>query len=125
MRLAPVAKPVPATSEPRGDDAPENCSPDSKPGIVSRNDVVVSADWAAEHLDDDAVVFIEVDDDTSAYDDGHLAGAVRLDWTTDLQDPVRRDLLSPQAFAGLTSAKGNHQRRHHHLVRRQQQLVRR
>jgi thiosulfate/3-mercaptopyruvate sulfurtransferase len=51
-------------------------------------------------------VFVEVDEDTAAYDDGHLAGAVRLDWKTELQDPVRRDLLSSQAFAELLSAKG-------------------
>jgi thiosulfate/3-mercaptopyruvate sulfurtransferase len=73
---------------------------------VSRDEVLVSADWAAEHLDDDGVVFVEVDEDTAAYDGGHLAGAVRLDWKTELQDPVRRDLLSSQAFAELLSAKG-------------------
>ena len=57
---------------------------------MARSDVLVSADWAQSNLDADHVVFVEVDEDTSAYDDGHIVGAVKLDWRTDLQDPSAR-----------------------------------
>ena len=73
---------------------------------MSRNDVLVSADWAQEHLNDDGLVFVEVDEDTSAYDKGHIAGAVRLDWKSDLQDPVRRDFVNKEQFDQLLSGKG-------------------
>jgi thiosulfate/3-mercaptopyruvate sulfurtransferase len=52
------------------------------------------------------VVFVEVDEDVSAYDKGHLAGAVRLDWKTELQDPVVRDFVSREQFENLLSRKG-------------------
>ena len=55
---------------------------------MARSDVLVSADWAESNLDAANVVFVEVDEDTSAYDADHVAGAIRLDWRTDLQDPV-------------------------------------
>ncbi|MGO9098129.1 MAG: sulfurtransferase [Mycobacterium sp.] len=73
---------------------------------MARSDVLVSADWAESNLDADHVVFVEVDEDTSAYDDGHIAGAVKLDWRTDLQDPVRRDFVDAQQFSKLLSDRG-------------------
>jgi thiosulfate/3-mercaptopyruvate sulfurtransferase len=73
---------------------------------MSRNDVLVTADWAQEHLGDPGIVFVEVDEDTSAYDKGHIEGAVKLDWKTDLQDPLRRDFVSKEQFEELLSAKG-------------------
>ena len=73
---------------------------------MSRADVLVDADWAAAHLDDATVVFVEVDEDVSAYDGGHLAGAVRLDWRTELQDPLRRDFVDQNGFETLLSGKG-------------------
>jgi len=73
---------------------------------MSRNDVLVSADWAQEHLNDDGLVFVEVDEDTSAYDKGHITGAVKLDWKSDLQDPVRRDFVNKEQFDQLLSGKG-------------------
>ncbi len=73
---------------------------------MSRTDSLVTADWAAEHLDDPTVVFVEVDEDVSAYDKGHLAGAVRLDWRTELQDQVARDFVDRAGFEKLLSAKG-------------------
>ncbi|HEY3633351.1 MAG TPA: sulfurtransferase [Jatrophihabitantaceae bacterium] len=73
---------------------------------MSRADVLVSADWAEENLDTPGVVFVEVDEDTSAYDGGHIAGAVKLDWKTDLQDSVVRDFVSKDKFEALLSAKG-------------------
>ncbi len=73
---------------------------------MSRQDVLVDADWAQAHLTDPKVVFVEVDEDVSAYDTGHLAGAVRLDWKTELQDQVRRDFVSKEQFEELLSQKG-------------------
>src|SRR3954467_7196386 len=73
---------------------------------MSRNDVLVTADWAQEHLGDPGLVFVEVDEDTSAYDKGHIEGAVKLDWKTDLQDPLRRNFVSKEQFEKLLSEKG-------------------
>jgi thiosulfate/3-mercaptopyruvate sulfurtransferase len=71
-----------------------------------RADVLVDADWAQEHLDDPKVVFAEVDEDVTAYDGGHIAGAVKLDWKTELQDQVVRDFVNKADFEALLSAKG-------------------
>src|SRR3954467_432859 len=73
---------------------------------MSREDVLVDADWVEAHLDDPKVVLVEVDEDVSAYDKGHIEGAVRLDWKTELQDQVRRDFVNREQFEQLLSAKG-------------------
>ena len=73
---------------------------------MSRADVLVDADWVESHLDDPKVVLVEVDEDVSAYDTGHIKGAVRLDWKTELQDQVRRDFVNKEQFEQLLSAKG-------------------
>jgi len=73
---------------------------------MSRADVLVDADWAEAHLSDPNVVFVEVDEDVSAYDTGHIAGAVRLDWKTELQDQVARDFVNKEQFEELLSQKG-------------------
>ncbi|MGN9776053.1 sulfurtransferase [Micromonospora sp. H33] len=73
---------------------------------MSRDTALVSADWAEKNLDAPAVVFVEVDEDTSAYDAGHLPGAIKLDWKTDLQDPVRRDFVNKTQFEALLSERG-------------------
>ena len=73
---------------------------------MSRADVLVSADWAEQNLGQPGIVFVEVDEDTSAYDKGHIAGAVKLDWKTELQDPVRRDFIDKAGFEKLLSSKG-------------------
>ena len=54
---------------------------------------LVSTDWVANHLHDPNVRLLEVDVDTTAYDHGHLAGAIGLNWTTQLGHPIRRDIL--------------------------------
>ena len=69
-------------------------------------DVLVSTDWLDEHLDDPAVRAIEVDEDTSAYEKGHIRGAVSWNWTTDLHTKVGRDYLDRDGFSGLLSAAG-------------------
>jgi thiosulfate/3-mercaptopyruvate sulfurtransferase len=74
--------------------------------MPSRDQVLVTSNWVEQHLDDPSVVLVEVDEDVSAYDAGHIGGAVRIDWTDDLQDPVRRDLLTKTQFEALLSRKG-------------------
>ena len=73
---------------------------------MARNDVLVSAEWAEANLESPDIVFVEVDEDTDAYDVGHLAGAVKLDWRADLQDPVKRDFVDAQQFSKLLSDRG-------------------
>ena len=73
---------------------------------MSTSEVLVDADWVAEHGADDGVVLVEVDEDTTAYDGGHIAGAVKLDWKKDLQDPVRRDFVNREQFEALLSERG-------------------
>ncbi|MEV4050804.1 sulfurtransferase [Amycolatopsis sp. NPDC049688] len=73
---------------------------------MSREDVLVTTQWAEENLDTPGVVFAEVDEDTTAYDAGHIRGAVKFDWRNDLQDGVRRDFVSKEGFEKLLSEKG-------------------
>jgi thiosulfate/3-mercaptopyruvate sulfurtransferase len=73
---------------------------------MSREHVLVDAAWVEERIDDPKVVLVEVDEDTSAYDKGHIRGAVKIDWKQDLQDPVRRDFVNRQQFERLLSERG-------------------
>jgi thiosulfate/3-mercaptopyruvate sulfurtransferase len=73
---------------------------------MSRSDVLVDADWVEARLGDPGVVLVEVDEDTSAYDKGHIANVVKIDWKKDLQDPVRRDFVDKHGFEELLSARG-------------------
>ncbi|MGI8330048.1 sulfurtransferase [Actinomadura scrupuli] len=73
---------------------------------MSRSDVLVDSAWVEEHLDDPGLVLVEVDEDVSAYDKGHIRGAVKIDWKTELQDPVRRDFVDKTGFEQLLSGKG-------------------
>jgi thiosulfate/3-mercaptopyruvate sulfurtransferase len=73
---------------------------------MSRSDVLVDADWVEAHRDDPGVVLVEVDEDTTAYDKGHIRGAVKIDWKKDLQDPVRRDFVDRAGFEALLSERG-------------------
>ncbi|ROO91103.1 thiosulfate sulfurtransferase [Actinocorallia herbida] len=73
---------------------------------MSRNDVLVDAAWVEANLDAPGLVLVEVDEDVSAYDKGHIRGAVKIDWQTELQDPVRRDFVDQVGFEQLLSSKG-------------------
>ncbi|HET7735969.1 MAG TPA: sulfurtransferase [Nocardioidaceae bacterium] len=73
---------------------------------MSRETALVTAEWVEEHLDDPQVAIVEVDEDTTSYDKGHIRGAVKLNWTTDLQDQVRRDFVSKEQFEALLSDRG-------------------
>ena len=69
-------------------------------------EALVSTDWVAAHLSDPSIRLIEVDVDTTAYDAGHVAGAVGWNWQSQLNDPVRRDIPDKTAFAKLLSDAG-------------------
>jgi thiosulfate/3-mercaptopyruvate sulfurtransferase len=73
---------------------------------MSREAVLVDADWVEAHLSDPNIVLVEVDEDVSAYDKGHIRGAVKIDWKADLQDPVRRDFVDKAGFEKLLSSRG-------------------
>ena len=73
---------------------------------MSRNDVLVDADWVQAHAGNEGVVLVEVDEDATAYDKGHIKGAVKLDWKKDLQDPVKRDFVDRAGFEALLSGRG-------------------
>jgi thiosulfate/3-mercaptopyruvate sulfurtransferase len=73
---------------------------------MASEDVLVSTDWVAQHGSDPGVKLIEVDVDTNAYDDGHIAGAVGFNWTSQLQDQVRRDIISKADLEKLLGEAG-------------------
>lgn len=69
-------------------------------------EVLVSTEWVAENLGKPGIKLVEVDVDTEAYDQGHIEGAIGWNWTTQLNDPVRRDILSVEQFERLMSESG-------------------
>jgi thiosulfate/3-mercaptopyruvate sulfurtransferase len=69
-------------------------------------EVLVTTSWLAEHLHDPRVRLVEVDVDTSAYDQGHIPGAIAWNWTRQLADQVRRDILSQAEFENLLASSG-------------------
>ncbi|KAA0916487.1 sulfurtransferase [Dietzia sp. ANT_WB102] len=74
---------------------------------MSRDNVLVSTRWAESRLADDSVVFLEVDEDVTAYHtEGHIPGAVALNWRTELQQEYTRDLVDRERFGALLSERG-------------------
>src|SRR5690606_16866438 len=69
-------------------------------------DKLVTADWVQERLGDDSIRLVEVDVDTEAYREAHVEGAIAWNWTTQLQDPVTRDILTKADFEQLASQAG-------------------
>jgi thiosulfate/3-mercaptopyruvate sulfurtransferase len=69
-------------------------------------ETLVSTQWAADHLNDPKIRLVEVDVDTSAYDQGHIAGAVGWNWQSQLQDNIRRDLIDQSALESLLGQSG-------------------
>src|SRR5947207_6171347 len=70
------------------------------------NDVLVETDWVAEHLNDDDVRIVEVDENPALYAEAHIPGAIGFDWKQDLQDQVKRDFLGPDDFGELMGSRG-------------------
>ena len=85
--------PVPADTSPKFED-------------YANSQMLVSTEWLAENLDNPDVVIVESDEDVLLYDSGHIPGAVKVDWHTDLNDTVTRDYVDGEAFAELMSSKG-------------------
>ena len=73
---------------------------------MSREKVLVTADWVAQNLNNPAVAIIEVDEDTTLYAQGHIENAITFNWREDLQDGVRRDIISKEGFELLLSKSG-------------------
>jgi thiosulfate/3-mercaptopyruvate sulfurtransferase len=73
---------------------------------MSRAENLVTTDWANDNLDTPGLVFVEVDEDTSAYDGGHLPGAVKISWRDDLRDRVKNDFIDKAGLEKLFSEKG-------------------
>ena len=73
---------------------------------MSRETSLVTTAWVEENIDNPSIVLIEVDEDTTSYDRGHIRNAIKLDWTTDLQDQVRRDFVNKEQFEALLSSRG-------------------
>jgi thiosulfate/3-mercaptopyruvate sulfurtransferase len=69
-------------------------------------EVLVSTEWLAAHLHDPGQRIVESNEDVLLYDTGHIPGAVHIDWREDLQDPLVRDYISPEAFAALCAKNG-------------------
>jgi thiosulfate/3-mercaptopyruvate sulfurtransferase len=80
---------------------------DPDPGLAqyTHPDRLVTTAWLADHVGDPAVVVVESDEDVLLYDTGHIPGAVKVDWHTELQDTVTRDYVDGPAFAELLSSK--------------------
>ncbi|MGI5246345.1 sulfurtransferase [Dactylosporangium sp. CA-139066] len=75
-------------------------------GAYAHPDRLVTTAWLAEHLGDPGLVVVESDEDVLLYGTGHIPGAVKVDWHTELNDQVTRDYLDAEGFAALCSAKG-------------------
>ncbi len=84
--------------------APTDSSP--KFEAYAHPERLVSTDWLAEHLDDPDVVVVESDEDVLLYETGHIPGSVKVDWHTDLNDPVTRDYVDGERFAALLGGLG-------------------
>ena len=69
-------------------------------------DVLVETQWVEDHLDDDSVRIVEVDENPALYAEAHIPGAIGFDWKKDLQDQVKRDFLGPDEFGELFGARG-------------------
>jgi thiosulfate/3-mercaptopyruvate sulfurtransferase len=79
---------------------------DPKIAEYAHPDRLVSTDWLAAHLGDDGLVVVESDEDVLLYDTGHIPGAVKVDWHTELNDPVTRDYVDGARFAEICGERG-------------------
>jgi thiosulfate/3-mercaptopyruvate sulfurtransferase len=69
-------------------------------------DVLVDTQWVEDHLDDESIRIVEVDENPALYAEAHIPGAIGFDWKRDLQDQVSRDFLGPEAFGELFGGAG-------------------
>jgi thiosulfate/3-mercaptopyruvate sulfurtransferase len=73
---------------------------------MSRETALVTADWVAENINNPHVAIVEVDEDTTLYAQGHIENAITFNWREDLQDGLRRDIISKEGFEALLSKSG-------------------
>ena len=69
-------------------------------------DVLVEPEWLEEHLNDELIRIVEVDEDPGLYGEAHIPGAIGFDWKLDLQDQLKRDFLGPEEFGQLFGSRG-------------------
>ncbi|HEX8497303.1 MAG TPA: sulfurtransferase [Actinomycetales bacterium] len=79
---------------------------DAKLAQYAHPERLVTTQWLADHLGEAGLVVVESDEDVLLYDSGHVPGAVKVDWHTDLNDPVTRDYVDPQRFAAVMGERG-------------------
>ena len=85
---------------------------DSKLAEYAHPEKLVTTDWLAEHLDDPDLVVVESDEDILLYETGHIPGAVKVDWHTELNDPVTRDYVDAERLRAADAlARGSAARR--------------
>ena len=70
------------------------------------NDVLIEPEWLEQHLNDDTIRIVEVDENPGLYKEAHIPGAIGFDWRLDLQDQVKRDFLGPEDFGALLGSRG-------------------
>jgi thiosulfate/3-mercaptopyruvate sulfurtransferase len=80
--------------------------PDPKLAEYAHPERLVTTEWLAQHLGTDGLVVVESDEDVLLYDTGHIPGAVKVDWHTELNDPVTRDYVDGERFAQICSERG-------------------
>src|SRR5215813_5840539 len=87
-----------------------NTAKTTDPAIAAKGyvtpDVLVSTQWVADHLNDPSIRIVESNEDILLYDQGHIPGAVQIDWVGDLNDKIRRDYLDRGQFSALMSKHG-------------------
>ena len=85
---------------------PAEFDPDTKFAEYAHPERLVSTEWLAERLGEPGLVVVESDEDVLLYETGHIPGAVKIDWHTELNDPVVRDYVNGEQFAALVGSKG-------------------
>jgi len=85
---------------------PIDLDPDAKFAAYAHPDRLVSTDWLLAHQGEPGLTILESDEDVLLYESGHIPGAVKIDWHTELNDQVQRDFIDSAAFSAVLGAKG-------------------
>jgi thiosulfate/3-mercaptopyruvate sulfurtransferase len=85
---------------------PVGLDPDQKLTQYAHPERLVTTAWLADHLGDEGLVVLESDEDVLLYDTGHIPGSIKVDWFTELNDPVTRDYVDGERFAKIMGSKG-------------------
>src|SRR4029078_3749605 len=101
-----TARSTPSSHEEPGPHRPEEERDQVRHHTYAKENGLVDSDWALAHLVEPNFRFVEVDVDTTAYEQSHIPGAVGWNWTSQLADGIRRDIASREAFSALLSESG-------------------